>query len=196
MQELKHLETLYERVEYMQSLLIAQATGGDADDLHYQLLRQEALDTPSIASLMPRWIRTNRNLSQFWEYIKSKFGTYAERRQFIWKEFSPVFEFLESGLSHPARKSIEEALNGFDSESIHFAWGRALERKSSDPEGAITISRTILESVCKHILDEKGVIYNCGSIELSELYKLTAKELNLAPEQHNEPIFKQMSTAV
>ena len=62
----------------------------------------------------------------------------------------------------------------------------------SDPEGAITISRSMLESVCKHILDDKRVSYNSSSIELSELYKLTAKELNLAHEQHTEQVFKQI----
>jgi hypothetical protein len=34
--------------------------------------------------------------------------------------------------------------------------------------------------------------FNETNIELSELYKMTAKELNLSPDQHNEPIFKQI----
>ena len=88
--------------------------------------------------------------------------------------------------------TIEETLKHFNSESVHFAWNKALERKSSDPEGAITVSRTIIESVCKHILDERLIDYNYSNIELPELYKLTAKELNLSPDQHNEPIFKQI----
>jgi len=67
-----------------------------------------------------------------------------------------------------------------------------LERKTSDPEGAITISRTILESVCKHILDEVGIEYNSNNVDLPELYKKTAKTLNLSPSQHTEGIFKQI----
>tara|TARA_R100000750_G_scaffold11301_12_gene7438 strand:+ start:30155 stop:30970 length:816 start_codon:yes stop_codon:yes gene_type:complete len=192
LQGLEHLDNQFERAEYFQSLLIARATGGEADDGHYQLIRHELLNSTVIPEMLPRWIKTKRNLDQFWQFIKSKFSTYEERRRFIWNETNPILEFLESGLSHPAQKTIDEVLSDFDSDSIHFAWSKALERKLSDPEGAITISRTILESVCKHILDDKGIQYNFSNIELSELYKLTAKELNLSPDQHNEQIFKQI----
>lgn len=44
----------------------------------------------------------------------------------------------------------------------------------------------------KHILDELFVTYDHDSIELSDLYKKVAKELGLAPEQHQEQIFKQI----
>ena len=156
MQGLEHLNSLYDRIEYFQNALIAQATGGNADDGHYQLIRKEALDKTKISNLLPRLVRVNRNLSQFWQFIKHEHDNYADRRQHIWNAFSPILELLESGETHPAQKSISEVLEKFDSESIHYAWGKALERKSTDPEGAITISRTILESICKHILDDKG----------------------------------------
>ncbi len=32
-----------------------------------------------------------------------------------------------------------------------------MERRATDPEGAITAARTLLETVCKHILDEQGL---------------------------------------
>lgn len=32
-----------------------------------------------------------------------------------------------------------------------------------DPEGAITAARTLLETVCKHILDERGVDYEADA---------------------------------
>ncbi|QOH80973.1 abortive infection family protein [Plesiomonas shigelloides] len=192
MSELEHLVSLHDRVEYLQSLLIAEATGGVGDNNDYQSIRAELLDNHNVAYIIPRFIKTKRNLEQFWQYIKFEFPTYAERREFLWNEFNPLLEFLEKGLTNPADLSISEVLQNFDSESIQHAWTKALERKIRDPEGAITIARTILESVCKHILDEKNIEYSSTSIELSELYKLTAKELNMAPEQHNEPIFKQI----
>ena len=37
-----------------------------------------------------------------------------------------------------------------------------------------------------------NVKFNETNIELSELYKLTASELNLSPDQHSEKIFKQI----
>jgi hypothetical protein len=191
-QSMENLETTFDKVEYLQNLLIDRATGGSGDDSHYQVIRKEILNNPLYSNFVPRWIKVNRNLSQFWQFIKHEHDNYADRRRFIWDAFNPLLEYLESGQSLPPQKTITETLSNFDSENIHHAWAKALERKANDPEGAITISRTILESVCKHILDSKSVEYNASNIDLSELYKLTAKELNLAPEQHGERIFKQI----
>jgi hypothetical protein len=190
--EIEFINNDFERAEYFQSILLARATGGDADDNHYLLMRQNLMSNPNYAELLPRWVKTNRNLDQFWQYIKNKFPTYAERRQFLYDEINPLLEYLETKQTIPAAKSIDEVLSKFDSDGIHFAWQKALERKVRDPEGAITISRSILESVCKHILHAKNIDFNETNIELSELYKLTAKELNLSPDQHSEKTFKQI----
>jgi|SRR5699024_6244213 len=186
------LESLFDKAELLQNLLIAKATGRESDNFQYQVIRRELLDNPTISSMVPGFVRTYRRLEQFWPFIQGKFGTYAERRQYLWTEFNPLLEFLEKGQTHPAQQSISEVLQNFDSDSIHLAWTKALERKNTDPEGAITIARTILESICKHILDDRKITYENNSIALSELYKLTAKELNMAPEQHNERVFKQI----
>lgn len=191
-QGLEHLESDFDKAEYLQSILVSRATGGTGDDFQYGYLREYFLSNPATQNLIPRWIRVNRSLDQFWQFIKNKFASYAERRAFIWDEFNGLLEFLESKHTLPPEKSISDLLQKFDSDGIHFAWNKALERRATDPEGAITISRTILESVCKHILDARGVPYNSSKIELSELYKATAKELNLAPEQHTEQVFKQI----
>lgn len=71
------------------------------------------------------------------------------------------------------------------------AWSKALERRTSDPEGAITSARTLIEAVCKHILDEGKQDYDDGA-ELPKLYKQAAEFLNLAPSQHTEQVFKQI----
>ena len=194
MENLEHLENDFEHAELLTNTLIGHATqdgcGGTEQD--YIFLRKYFLDNPVTKDLLPRWVRTNRNTGQFWQFIKHKFGTYAERRNFIWEEMNALLEFCESKQTFPAEKSISEALEKFDEAGIHHAWQKALERKISDPEGAITISRTILESVCKYILDDKGIDYDSNKIELSELYKKTAKELNLSPSQHTEGVFKQI----
>ena len=134
---------------------------------------------------MPAWIETCRDTDQFWGFIKVKFDTYAERRTYIWNEFSPLLNFLESNKTIP----IDEVK--FNEFHIHEQWEKALERKKSDPEGAITTARTLIESTLKYILDENGIKYKDNS-DLSELYKEVAKSLNLAPEQHQEQIFKQI----
>ena len=42
-----------------------------------------------------------------------------------------------------------------------------------------------------HILDEAGVAHS-DKDDLPKLYKETAKQLNMAPEQHQEEVFKQI----
>lgn len=181
-----------EKATYLQNMLIARATGNDADDSHYQSIRNYFLAHPVYSKDLPSWLKTNRDLSQFWQFIKQKNSTYNERRAFIWEELGRFIESLEPNRQPPSDKPISEQLKNFDTDGIHYAWSKALERRSTDPDGAITIARSILESVCKHILDRKNIAYDSKNMDLSELYKMAAQELNLAPEQHVEKIFKQI----
>jgi hypothetical protein len=91
----------------------------------------------------------------------------------------------------PADSAVTAAIEKFDSEHALAAWNKALERKRTDPEGAITMARTLLETMCKHILDERDVSYG-ESPDLPELHRLTSKALNLAPSQHTEGVFRQI----
>jgi len=189
---LDELKTDLERAEYLQNILLSTATGGPQEDPHYKLLRQYFADNHTTLDILPKFIRTSRDLSQFWSFIKAQFPTYQERRNFIWGEFSPLMDFLEGKNSKPSDTSISEVLKSFDEDGIHRVWAKALERRKTDPEGAITMARTLLETVCKHILDNSNVAYERDKIELPDLYKLTSKELNIAPSQHTQEIFKQI----
>ena len=182
---------LFGQTEALQNLLISQATGGNADDAEFVRLRQMLLTKPALDSLVPRFVRTCRNLSQFWQFIKYKHSTYVERREFIWAEFRPLLGLLERGPLSLADQLVSERLEKFDASHVQAAWSKALERRAADPEGAITSARTLIESVCKHILDSADVAYDDG-IDLPKLYKMTAETLNLAPSQHAEAVFKQV----
>lgn len=175
----------YELIESFHNLLSGAATGGAFDDHAYKYMRSKIVQEKKFAKLLPSWVKTNRDIGQFWSFIKLKFGTYAERRDFLRDEFSPLLDYLEFNTTSP----IDEAIT-FDEAHIHSQWQKALERKQSDPEGAITIARTLIESVLKHILDEEKIVY--GNKDLSELYKEVAKLLKLAPEDHQEQVFKQI----
>ena len=70
-------------------------------------------------------------------------------------------------------------------EQIHAAWSKALDRRSDDPEGAITAARTLLETVCKHLLDELGETYD-DKADLPKLYSLVAAKLRLPEFFKNE----------
>lgn len=188
---LEDFDTDLEKAEYLQNIMIAMATGRACDGGHYKELRRLFLDNHNTRQLLPRFVRTNRNLEQFWQFIKAKSDNYAGRRELLWNEFQPLLEYLEPQTKSPAEKPITDKLQFFNQEKIYDAWSRALGRKDDDPEGAITAVRTLLESVCKYILDECGIEYK-NNVELHQLYSMAAKELNLSPDQHNEKIFKQI----
>lgn len=182
---------LYVEAEALQNLLVSRATGGFEEESEYLRLRQVLLTVAPIASYIPQFVRTCRSLGQFWQHIKSSFPSYAERREYLWDEFRPLLEILERGGPSPSDSAVADGLASLDAASVQAAWSKALDRRHSDPEGAITAARTLLESVCKHVLDELGIPYDSG-IELPALYKLTAENLNLAPSQHTEEVFKQI----
>ncbi|WP_223677493.1 abortive infection family protein [Azospirillum agricola] len=103
----------------------------------------------------------------------------------------PVFTIKAIGGSAeaPADPLISEVLAAFDEASVHEAWTRALQRRATHPEGAITLARTLLETVCKHIIEEAGGTYSDRD-ELPKLYRTAAEHLQLAPDQHTEEVFK------
>ncbi len=94
---IEFLNTDFEKVSYIASLLTAHATGKDASSSDYEKLRYELLSNSSVASLLPDWLKVHRNLDSFWGFIQPKFGTYADRRKFIAEEFSPALNVLEFG---------------------------------------------------------------------------------------------------
>jgi hypothetical protein len=180
-----------DEVEMLQDMLISIATGGPGDIQTYKSIRNRILNNPHIKELAPRFLRTCRTSDQFWSFIKHEFVSYAERRAYIWNEFRPLLERLDASASTPSDSAVSTVLQQFDPASIHLTWQRALERRESDAEGAITLARTLLESVCKHILDEHTVAYKRTN-DLPGLYHLTSQCLNIAPSQHSELIFKQI----
>ena len=179
------------KLETLQDNLIAIATGSSGDDLEYKTLRTELLNNEELKKLLPDFLQTNRTTGQFWQYIKFKFPTYAERRKYIWDEFAKSLNFIENKQKGIIDESISKTIDKFNQEYINAEWLKALERKVEDPEGAITTARTLIETTCKFILDDINETYK-DDLELPKLYKLTAEKLNLAPDQHTEQIFKQI----
>ncbi|UIJ76673.1 abortive infection family protein [Acinetobacter sp. SH20PTE14] len=181
-----------EKLELLQQILIARATHKhqEGDNQEYQLLRKEFYNS-DFKEYLPAMVKTSRNFDQFWQFIKVKFQHYDERRNFIYTEFQSTFERCETSNIVPLDKVIEQAILKIDSNYIHETWNKALERRQVDPQGAITIARTLLESTCKYILDNEKIDYGTTP-DLNHLYRMTAKLLNIAPSDHTMPIFKQI----
>jgi len=186
--------TRLDKVRQFQDIFINRATGYcDTSNEEYSRLRLELLRDSTVRDLLPQFVGTCDELPKFWGFIKQEFSTYQERRMFIWKEFGSLIASLEQSIiaAQPADDDISAILVNFDTKHVHIAWQKALERRNEDPEAAITMARTLIESVCKHILDEAGVGHS-DKDDLPKLYKETAKQLNMAPEQHQEDVFKQI----
>jgi hypothetical protein len=189
-----------DKVRQLRYIFIDRATyGTNISDEDYRKLRLELLRDPALKDFLPGFINDFDQLSQFWDFITVISSKYKERREFICDQFRPVIAFLEQEDiigTQPADDDISTILSNFDTEHINIAWQKALERRNHDPEGAITMARTLMESVCKHILEEAGISYkdknNKDNLELPQLYYRTAEHLNSTPNQHQEEAFKQI----
>lgn len=178
-------QSLVERVATMEAILVACATGGLSDNRIYEHLRREFMQDEGIRNELPAFVRTCRNLDSFWPFIKGEAPTYAERRRIIGTAFTPLVDLLEGRFQAPGDPVVSEVLQSFDADGVHQLWSKALARRSVDPEGAITVARTLLETVCKRILDDQGTAY-ADRDDLPKLYAAAAKSLRLAPDQHTE----------
>lgn len=104
---------------------------------------------------------------------------------------SPIYSIVAHAIGSPADAAISSTLRQFEPEQVHGRWTAALDRRSTDPAGAITLARTLLEDVCRWLLEELGE--NAGDQDdLPALYRKLAKRLKLAPDDHSEQVFKQI----
>lgn len=173
--------------------VVAACEGRDQlDDGVYQTLRREFMQDALVRHLVPQFVRSAPDTASLWAFLKGQSGQWEPRRQFVRQEFARLVEHLESG-GAPADDLITETLDTNDAEGVALAWRRALNRRLVDPEGAITAARTLLESVCKHILeDEHGIASYSEKDDLPKLYRLASERLNIAPSQHSEDAFKRI----
>lgn len=104
---------------------------------------------------------------------------------------SPFYAVRQAPAGSPADESISATLAAFDPTQVHARWTTAMERRASEPAGAITLARTLLEDVCKWILDQAGETWQEAD-DLPGLYRKLAKVLKLAPDDHTEQVFKQI----
>jgi hypothetical protein len=185
-------EGAYERALALMNALVDFVAGGSLSDKYVQI-RKELTSDPSIKHLLPDVLIKCRDAGAVWGYAKSLSPQWEPRRQRIRESFEPLLGHLESKAS-PAVDLISGTLSSYDVGGVHAVWDKALKRTQGDPDGAVTAARTLLEEVCKHLLDE-GVepetLYKHGD-DLPKLYRLASEKLNLAPSQHSEEAFKRI----
>jgi hypothetical protein len=89
---------LQEKIESFQNLLIDIATSGNRpeEDENFKQLRTALIGNIEINNQLPDFVKTNRSVSQFWQFIKRKFSTYTDRKDYIWNEFASVLDYIEA----------------------------------------------------------------------------------------------------
>ena len=91
----------------------------------------------------------------------------------------------------PSDEAILQVLGRLDRAVVQRRWSAALERRSTDPEGAITLARTLLEDVLKWLLTNLQVSFD-ERADLPVLYRLTTKNIGLSPDSYTEDAFKRI----
>jgi len=189
-------QDLKEQAQLLQTILLATCEGDRSTHNHtYIELRSALTDDPAIKALLPDFVRTCRDLAHFWGYIRGVSGQWEPRRMHVRTGLTSLFDYAEGTYRKPVDDVASDVLQRFDPDGVASIWRKALARRHSDPEGAITAARTLLETVCKHIIEKEGGTYG-EKDDLPALYKATAKLLNLAPSQHTQDIFKQILGSV
>jgi len=184
-------DELYEQVLEMRDLLVAACEGvpaGRSED--YRELRADLLAS-SVAGRVPRFVKRQHTLQEFWPYIKDVDRSWAPRRQHVRDAFQDLLDHLEDSAGSPGDPDTGATFSGTDLAEVRAEWQKAAERRRTDATGAITSARTLLETVCKHILDEREVAYSSGA-DLPHLYHATPKALMIAPSDHTEQVFKEI----
>jgi|GEM_PF-1040380 len=89
---------LQEKIESFQNLLVDIATSGNRpeEEENFKQLRTSLIGNNVIKDNLPDFVKTNRTVAQFWQFIKGKFSSYAERRTFIWNEFAKTLDYVET----------------------------------------------------------------------------------------------------
>jgi len=162
------------------------------DDRVYSTLRREFMKDPVTVSLLPQFVKTAQDRGAMWAYMKDFNGQWEPRRQMVRNEFAPLIDALERGPAL-ADALITDGIKSYDALGVKEAWNKALARRDTDPAGAITAARTLLETVCKHLLeDANGNPEYRQNDDLPKLYRLASERLSIAPSQHSEDAFKRI----
>ena len=104
---------------------------------------------------------------------------------------SPLYTVEAATIGSPAEAAISSTLARFEPDQVHARWTAALDRRASDPAGAITLARTLIEDVCRWLLHDLDVDATDHD-DLPALYRKLSKALKLAPDDHSEQVFKQI----
>lgn len=188
--ELEVPDDLFECALLLRNNIIGLTTQGGSEP-EYKLARRRLMEDPASKRLLPNFVRFSNDeasVRSALSSVASGSGSWAIRRDHVNESFIPLLTFLESG-GGAADATITDGLDIYDAPAVQAFWAKALERRATDPDGAVTAASTLLEEVCKHIIEDSGAKWE-AKWNMPKLYSEAAKALKLAPSQHQEEVFK------
>jgi hypothetical protein len=180
-----------QQARMLENAMLRACEGDLRWDVLYRTIRTIFLSDDALKHRLPSVVATCLDLSSFRDQIRLVSKQYKPRRQYVRDHMQPFFAYLEGRDVVPGDALASSVLTNFDADGVRIDWDKALSRRGHDPEGAITSARTLLETLCKQILDREGVPYT-NKDDLPALYQRVAKNLNIAPSQHSEEAFKRI----
>ena len=167
----------------------------DQNAQEYCTIRQRLRSDPRTRGSLPEMITNCRSPVQILDYLENEWPTYKKTvnyRRFVYEQLLPLFQHIEGLMDagNPLLRSASDSLSTYEVDRIFDDWQKMMDRKGADPSGTITAARTLIESVCHHIVQESGGSSN--EYDLDRLYKAAAKLLRLDANDHNEGVFKKI----
>lgn len=176
------------------AITIAEGKPEQVPTKDYRTVHKRLFESSTARRVADKSLRRYQTPDLLWGYLRSQAtgsGSWQLRRNAAHELIDPVLDALHDQTEMPADDLVTLATTRLNAASVSEAWTRALDRRDSHPDGAITMARTLLESTLKTILDDRHVTYKADA-DLPALYKAVSKELNLSAGAHTEQAFKQI----
>ena len=186
---MNEIDRIKRAVASFEDFIIRAATGTTVDVRDYIAERDNVLSERSIVNYIPEFVFSCRTLKTYWPFIKAQSGSYQGRREFIKKKMEPLHRYLANDSFEPKALEIQAVLSELNVPAITNMWKKAEERKNDDLAGAVTAARSLLEAVCKYILDVRGIKYS-KTDNMPKLYNKVAQALNI--DESSNQVFQQI----
>jgi hypothetical protein len=152
-----------------------------AEEEQYSKIRTELL-RHSAAAHLPSIMKDRATHKEFLDDLQSNHRWPKERSTFINRTFAPIRQALD-GERGVTAEWIAVQLKSFGAAGVKDVWDKGLERcERNDFDGAITLARTLLEKVCRHILEKHGAPPPPNKHTLPDLYRLVARQVPLSSD--------------
>mgnify|MGYP001162074927 CR=1 FL=1 len=134
----------------------------DDREEEFAAARSILIGSPLLAQDARAFLTRHRTLQQFWDRAASRYTHYRERREIVDLAFESTLARMEHGEPTSLVELDEDVLHDLDMSEALRLWEKAKNRLEGDADGALTLTRTLLETVCKKILDAFGEAYGGG----------------------------------